>query len=270
MKDPTLAESPDDDRPFPGLAALKDVTPPPSLVPAVMRRIAEPRAGHVLGLAAAPAPAGAAAVAAGGPVRARRRRAGGVRRGAGSRTRAPVASVPPPTGGAVADTRSAEVVLVRFVLAAKGAKKVAVAGDFNAWNAGETVLVDADGQGTFVATVPAAQGRQLRVHVPGRRPVDDRPRRRRGPPRRLRPHQRHPCGSEPPAKARRRPISRYDRGAGAPRSRSRVADPAAVAVAHVDVGRRGAGAACHAGRSTWRGGTTTTCCWPRRRTRPPA
>ena len=33
---------PDDDRPVAGLASLRDTTPPPSLVPAVMRRIAEP------------------------------------------------------------------------------------------------------------------------------------------------------------------------------------------------------------------------------------
>jgi Glycogen recognition site of AMP-activated protein kinase len=147
----------DDDRPFPGLAALKDVTPPPSLVPAVMRRIAEPapvtfwswlrrprrlelRLSPLGGLFALGATALAVFAVA-----------------LGASTRAPVASLPPPTGGAVAEAEP-EVVLVRFVIAAKGAKKVAVAGDFNAWNAGETVLVDADGQGTFVATVPLRKG----------------------------------------------------------------------------------------------------------------
>jgi 1,4-alpha-glucan branching enzyme len=51
-----------------------------------------------------------------------------------------------------------DVVLVRFVLAARGAKSVKVAGDFNAWDPQQTVLVDADGQGTFVATVPVRRG----------------------------------------------------------------------------------------------------------------
>ena len=151
--------SADDDRPFPGLAALKDITPPPSLVPAVMRRIAEPvpvtfwgwlrrprrlefRLSPLGGLFAL----GATALAVFAVT-------------LGSNVRAPVATAPPPTGGAVAENQAApEVVLVRFVIAAKGAKKVAVAGDFNAWNPGETVLVDADGQGTFVATVPLRKG----------------------------------------------------------------------------------------------------------------
>ena len=48
--------------------------------------------------------------------------------------------------------------LVRFVLAARGARSVAVAGDFNAWDPEQTVLVDSDGQGTFVATVPVRRG----------------------------------------------------------------------------------------------------------------
>jgi hypothetical protein len=158
VKEPRLPVSPDDDRPFPGLAALKDVTPPPSLVPAVMRRIAEPapvtiwswlwkprrlelRLSPLGGLFAL----GAAALAVFAVA-------------LGASTRAPVAVMSPPTGGAVSDRAAQEVVLVRFVLAAKGAKKVAVAGDFNAWNSGETVLVDADGQGTFVATVPLRKG----------------------------------------------------------------------------------------------------------------
>ena len=50
------------------------------------------------------------------------------------------------------------MVQVRFVLVAKGAKKVAIVGDFNGWNAEGTVLENADGQGTFVATVPLPRG----------------------------------------------------------------------------------------------------------------
>jgi hypothetical protein len=152
----------DDDRPFPGLAALKDVTPPPSLIPAVMRRIAEPapvsfwtwlrrprrfelRMSPIGGLFVVGATALClVAISVSRPA-----------------PRAPVAALPAAGSGAVAAAPAGsepEVVLVRFVLAAKGAKKVAVAGDFNAWNPGETTLVDADGQGTFVATVPLRKG----------------------------------------------------------------------------------------------------------------
>jgi hypothetical protein len=51
-----------------------------------------------------------------------------------------------------------DTIQVRFVLVAKGARTVAVAGDFNGWNPQGTVLEDADGQGTFVATVPLGKG----------------------------------------------------------------------------------------------------------------
>jgi 1,4-alpha-glucan branching enzyme len=51
-----------------------------------------------------------------------------------------------------------QVVLVRFVLVAKGAKRVAVAGNFNGWSPEETVLQKADGSGLFVATVPLPRG----------------------------------------------------------------------------------------------------------------
>jgi hypothetical protein len=119
---------PDDnaaERPFPGLSALKQITPPPSLVPAVMQRIAEPRPVSLWGWLMRP-----------------------------RRLELRVS----PLGGLMFAGATTEVVLVRFVIAAKGARRVQVAGDFNAWNPGETVLVDADGQGTFVATVPLKRG----------------------------------------------------------------------------------------------------------------
>jgi hypothetical protein len=145
----------DDDQPIPGLAALRDITPPPSLVPAIMRRIAEPpppglwswlRRPRRLELRFSPLQglllAGAAALAiaaipllrlAGTPLA----------------PAAPTVAAAPP---------SSEVVLVRFVLSARGAREVSVAGDFNAWDASRTVLVDRDGQGNFVATVPVPRG----------------------------------------------------------------------------------------------------------------
>ncbi len=139
-----------DDQLRAGLAALKQVTPPPSLVPAVMRRIAEPRPVsfwswirrprrielRLSPLSALLLSGAACALVALGLPRAHR---------------APIMAQAP----AVADPGQ---VLVRFVLVAKGARKVSVAGDFNAWNPAATALVDSDGQGTFVATVPMARG----------------------------------------------------------------------------------------------------------------
>jgi 1,4-alpha-glucan branching enzyme len=48
--------------------------------------------------------------------------------------------------------------LVRFVIEAKGARKVALAGDFNDWSPESTLLEGPDAAGNFVATVPLAQG----------------------------------------------------------------------------------------------------------------
>ena len=156
---------PDDDQPFPGLAALKDVDPAAVAGAGGDAPDLRARTGHLLVLAAAPAPAGTAAVAAGRTAGRRRGDPGGVRAGPVGPRRAlwadvrdagaPAPGAPALAGGA---GQPADVVLVRFVLAARGAKQVAVAGDFNAWDAGATVLVDADGQGTFVATVPLRKG----------------------------------------------------------------------------------------------------------------
>ena len=199
--------------PIPGLAALKDVTPPPSLVPAVMQRIAEPAPVTLLELAAAAAPARAAALAAGRAVRARRRRAGGVRRGAGSRhARAGGRRCRHRPGAAVADRRSQR----------GGAGALRPRRQGREEGGGGRRLQRLERRRRPCWSTPTARGPSsprcplrrapTRIHVPGRRPVDDRPRRRRGPPRRLRPHQRHPCDSRPPAKARRAAISRYDPG----------------------------------------------------------
>ncbi len=47
---------------------------------------------------------------------------------------------------------------VRFVLPARGARSVVVAGDFNEWRTDATQLVDVDGDGVFVGTVSLARG----------------------------------------------------------------------------------------------------------------
>lgn len=71
--------------------------------------------------------------------------------GIGRRTvPAPVAAVAPAT-----DT----VHLVRFVIAAPGAKTVALAGDFNGWSRSTTFLDDIDGTGRWVITLPLTAGR---------------------------------------------------------------------------------------------------------------
>jgi Glycogen recognition site of AMP-activated protein kinase len=50
-------------------------------------------------------------------------------------------------------------VLVRFVLPAKGAKHVKLAGDFNGWRTDDIELIDEKGDGVFTATVPLPAGR---------------------------------------------------------------------------------------------------------------
>lgn len=127
---------------IPGIESLRDVTPPPSLIPRVMRAVAEPapfsfwswmrgRRRFELRFSPLGALAVTAAVAVGmlflKPIQP------------------PVASVQ-------------ETVLVHFVLLAPGARSVAVAGDFNDWNPGKGVLADSDGKGRFAATLNVPRG----------------------------------------------------------------------------------------------------------------
>jgi hypothetical protein len=149
------------------LRQLADVQPPPSLVPAVMRKIAEPRPLGFWGwlrqprkieLRLSPLSVGALGLTLtlGAYVVAGRRPALAPPPVAATfPTGQPVLSTGP-NAGASMDKDGA--VLVRFVLVAKGARKVAVAGDFNGWNPDGTVLQNADGQGLFVATVPLGRG----------------------------------------------------------------------------------------------------------------
>jgi hypothetical protein len=157
--------------PIAGLADLRDVAPPPSLVPAVMRRIAEPapvtfwqwlRKPRRFELRLSPlsfASAAAIVVLAVGLLSLPR--LPGARPPAADRATAvsPAATGPTATPAPAARAGDVnEVVLVRFVLMVKGARKVAVAGDFNGWNPEATPLDNADGRGSFTATVPLPRG----------------------------------------------------------------------------------------------------------------
>jgi hypothetical protein len=150
------------DVPFPGLSALRETSPPPSLVPKVMQRIAEPRPFSLwawlrrprrlelrvtpLGLAVAGGLMAALAVVG---LRTERD---------GVATATSTATSTTMTASGDRTTATTDQVMVRFVLVAKGAKQVSLAGDFNAWQPEATVLENADGQGTFVATVPLKRG----------------------------------------------------------------------------------------------------------------
>jgi anti-sigma factor RsiW len=140
-----------DDRVLAGLASLRDVEPPPSLVPGVMRRIAEPRPRSFWSWLARPrrfevrlsplALAGGAIAASVLLLMVGR---------AGSRRETPVV-VAPPAG--LADG----AVMVRFSYAKAGARRVAVAGDFNGWDPARTPLEDR-GEGSFAGTVRLPPG----------------------------------------------------------------------------------------------------------------
>jgi hypothetical protein len=144
-----------DDSPIPGLSALRDVTPPPSLVPGVMRRIAEPappslwrwlRRPRRVQLAISPLGLGGLALAAGVALFVA---FGGPRR----HESAMVLVVPPSAPGDDGHT----TVVVRFTLRTEGAHQVAVAGDFNDWDPVRTPLVR-EGGDTFAATVRLPHG----------------------------------------------------------------------------------------------------------------
>jgi hypothetical protein len=145
--------------PLAGMAELRDVDPPPSLLPGVMKRIAERPAPGFWGWLRRPlviqlrvSPVGAALAGAGFAVAA-----------ALLFARQPPAPIAPP--GALA-VRTVEVaapaaprpVLVRLRLEAKGAKRVAVAGSFNQWSTEQTLLEPSGPGGIFVGTLALPPG----------------------------------------------------------------------------------------------------------------
>ena len=147
-----------DEGAVPGLAALREVTPPPSLVPAVMRRIGEPappslwswlRRRRRIELRLSPLGLGAAALGMVAVLHVSAERVAPERTHGASAAHEVAAGV----AATVARPPAAESVAVRFVLAKPGARKVAVAGDFNGWNPAHTPLDRQDAAGTFAATV---------------------------------------------------------------------------------------------------------------------
>jgi Glycogen recognition site of AMP-activated protein kinase len=140
----------DNDR-IPGLSELRDVAPPPSLVPRVMRRITEPRPTSFWSWLRKPrrlelrvSPLGALAAATAGVLGLV------VLAGSWSATRR--------DGAMVLDVPAAQdaTVIVRFMLVADGAKRVTVAGDFNGWDPEHSPLSQ-DGS-TFSGTVRLPPG----------------------------------------------------------------------------------------------------------------
>lgn len=145
-----MKRSADDDSLLRSLASLREVTPPPSLVAGTMRRIAErPSAGiwnwlrrpRRFEFRLSPVAIGVfgLTVAALSIVMVR---------DLGQRNSRPV----------VALSSQPDLVVVRFVLVTKGSHSVALAGDFNAWNAEQTQMQDVDGQGTYAASLWLPRG----------------------------------------------------------------------------------------------------------------
>jgi len=84
-------------------------------------------------------------------------------------------STPPVGGGAMAAFGSARPgVLVRFVLYAPGARRVAIAGTFNQWDREATLLAPAGATGVWTTTVALAPGQhQYAFVIDGERWVPD-------------------------------------------------------------------------------------------------
>lgn len=140
-----------DDAPVPGLSALRDVDVPPSLVPGVMKRIAEPAPLSFWGWLRKPrrfdlalSPLGLFGIAAAGALG----------------LLVLTAELPKHRNAnrVMVENQPASTVVVRFVLVANGAHRVTIAGDFNAWDPQGTQLVQQDAAGTFAGTVRLPPG----------------------------------------------------------------------------------------------------------------
>jgi len=153
-----------------GLAELRQVDPPPSLVAGVMRRIAEPAPPSLwrwlrrpmvieLRFSRLGATASGLAVAAALALLLTRRPAPGP--SADPVVAGDAAGGGPITVANVVAGHAAEAtrpVLVRLRLQAKGARRVAVAGSFNEWSPDRTWLVPAREADVFVVTLALPPG----------------------------------------------------------------------------------------------------------------
>jgi hypothetical protein len=147
-------------QPLRGMARLRDVEPPPSLVAGVMRRIGEPRPFSlwrwlrrpVIQVRLSPLSAGAGALGL-AVVAVLALRSAPARR---------AAPAPAEVATAPASAPAAVPVRVRFRLQAKGARRVALAGSFNQWSPDRIVLEPVspgDGDaGIFAGTVDLPPG----------------------------------------------------------------------------------------------------------------
>ena len=140
------------DRPIPGLAGLRQTTPPPSLVASVMRKVAEPAPVTFWSWLRRPrrlelrlSPLGLAGLLGGAAMALL------VAFSTTGRDRSHLVIQVP-------EAPSNATVVVRFTLVAQGARQVAVAGDFNGWDPQGTTLENQDGQGNFVGTVRLPPG----------------------------------------------------------------------------------------------------------------
>lgn len=154
----SIGDGGDTDAPLAELAALRDVSVPPALVARVMTQVVQPTPPGLWTWLRRPArfelrvsPLGAlgtglGVVAAGlalllGPL-------------GPPRSHQTLLVAPAPLSAAA----SPQPVLVRFVLEARGAKEVMLAGSFNDWSTDAVKLEDANQDGLFVATVPLRPG----------------------------------------------------------------------------------------------------------------
>jgi hypothetical protein len=146
----------EDPGPIAGLAKLRDVAPPPSLVAGVMRRIEEPRPlglwrwlqrPFVIRVRLTPMSAGAAALGMALVAVLL------VRVSAGPRA-VPTVAVAVAPAAVVPD----KPVRVRFQLQARGARRVALAGSFNQWRPDDIVLDRSSADGVFVGTLELPPG----------------------------------------------------------------------------------------------------------------
>lgn len=150
------------DEPLKGLADLADVDPPPWLVAAVMSRVAVPPPPLTIWQWLF-------------RPRSVQFRVSPLVAFVGLSVAVALAVVPPggglwgPSAGtytAVANpVISADVVWVRFVLVAPGARHVALAGAWNQWSPNQTLLDNTDGGGTFATTVALPRGRHEYMFV---------------------------------------------------------------------------------------------------------
>jgi hypothetical protein len=164
----------DDAGPVPGLVDLREITPPPAMVASIMRRVADPppagfwswlsrprrielRLSPLMAVAAVVLLTSVGLLAVGplAPDGGSGPRAGMASAASSSSAAAASSSSVSSAGAAAAEKAT---VLVRFVVEARGAKRVSLAGDFNGWSTEAHVLEDPDSDGLFVATVALPRG----------------------------------------------------------------------------------------------------------------